>query len=260
MHNAPASLVIVVPVYKPQLNMLEQFSVDNLLARAPGRKIVFVAPQGLNERYYRERFPGLPFERFEDRFFASLAGYNEMMLSPMFYQRFAAHDFLLVHQTDALLFKDDLDGWMRSGHDYIGGPWPQGITLDAMVANASLYSDSALRLFVGNGGFSLRSVKKCIAVIAEAAELHFLWRTRCLYEDCFFAFAGAMTQQFSIPGADVASRFSLECQPAQFFAANGGVVPTGCHAWWKFDLPFWQKIMVLAAQQQPAMREAALAA
>jgi hypothetical protein len=61
-----------------------------------------------------------------------------------------------------------------------------------------------------------------------------------LNEDCFFAFAGLLSQDFKIPPVGVASHYSLEMQPAQYVNANAGQLPTGCHAWWKYDLPFWQ--------------------
>ncbi len=246
MDNAP-SLVITVPVYKPRLNLLEQFSVDRLVATAVGRVIVFCAPQGLALDYYRSRYPALRAERFDDGFFASIAGYNALLLSAAFYQRFADFDYLLVSQTDALLLKDDLDDWMRRGHDYIGAPWPHGMSLTLGAGAGGGGGAQKIQAFVGNGGFSLRAVRNSIAILRDAAALHDFWRARALNEDCFFAFAGVMTDQFSVPGAEVASRFALELEPARFYAANGDTLPTGCHAWWKYDLPFWQKAFVAHA-------------
>jgi hypothetical protein len=237
------SLAIVIPVYKPGLNLLEQFSVDYLLTKTPERKVIFVAPQDLNTSYYLERYPHIAFEHFPTQYFQSIAGYNGLLLSAAFYQRFDNYDYILIHQTDALLFKDNLDVWMDLGYDYIGAPWPQGMSLDLGNENAEVYHGTRFQAFVGNGGFSLRSVEKSIAILREAQMLHAFWLAHSLNEDCFYAFAGLLTEQFSIPTPEIASRFSLELQAEQYVSANQGEIPTGCHAWWKHDFPFWQRVI-----------------
>ena len=236
-------LAIVIPVYKPGLNLLEQFSVDYLLTKAPERKLIFVAPDGLHTAYYGERYPNIAFEHYPAHYFQSIAGYNELLLSASFYERFADYDYILIHQTDALLFKDNLDMWMNLGYDYIGAPWPQGMSLDLGNENTGLYQGTRFQAYVGNGGFSLRGIKKSIRILQDVQPLHAFWRSHQLNEDCFFAFAGLLTKQFAIPTPEVASRFALELQPEQYVNANQGEIPTGCHAWWKHDFPFWQRVI-----------------
>jgi Protein of unknown function (DUF5672) len=237
------SLVIVIPVYKATLNLLEQFSLDYLLTKVINRKLIFVAPEGLDTNYYLLRYPNITFEQFDSGYFASIAGYNELLLNADFYSRFLTYDYILIHQTDALLFKDNLDDWMGQGYDYIGAPWPLGMTLNFGPDDAAFFGATTLHSFVGNGGFSLRHIQKSIAILGEAQKLLTFWRTHRLNEDCFFAFAGLLHPTFSIPTPTVASRFALELEPEQYVAANQGDIPTGCHAWWKHDFPFWQKVI-----------------
>ncbi len=234
-------LAVLIPVYKPNLNLLEQFSIDYLLTKAPSRELVFVAPIDLDIVYYRTRYPCIQFEHFPAPYFVSFAGYNELLLSTLFYERFWRYDYILIHQTDALLFKDDLDAWMDLGYDYIGAPWPHGMSLRLAGDEEQIYGSSQFHAFVGNGGFSLRAVQRSISILDKAQPLHAFWRANLLNEDCFFAFAGLLTQDFTIPTLEIASRFSLEMQPEQYVNANAGQLPTGCHAWWKYDLPFWQR-------------------
>jgi hypothetical protein len=49
-------LTILIPVYKPGLNLLEQFSVDYLLTKALSRELKFVAPVDLNVANYLRAF------------------------------------------------------------------------------------------------------------------------------------------------------------------------------------------------------------
>jgi hypothetical protein len=237
------SLVIVIPVYKATLNLLEQFSLDYLLTKVIERKLIFTAPKGLEISYYLERYPHISFEQFDGHYFASIAGYNELLLNADFYARFASYEYILIHQTDALLFKDNLDEWMAHGYDYIGAPWPLGMTLNFGPEDAEFFGATTFHAFVGNGGFSLRRVQRSMAILNEASKLLAFWRTHRLNEDCFFAFAGLLHPVFSIPTTVVASKFALELQPEQYVTTNRGEIPTGCHAWWKHDFPFWQKVI-----------------
>ena len=68
-----------------------------------------------------------------------------------FYNGFRKYKFMLVHQLDAYVFKDDLLYWTKQGYDYIGAPWFEG--MDNAGTNASLLPE------IGNGGFSLRKIK-----------------------------------------------------------------------------------------------------
>jgi Protein of unknown function (DUF5672) len=239
------SLLIVIPVYKESLNLLEQFSLDYLLTKANDRAVTFIGPKGLDTRYYRERFPNNGYEMFDAAYFESIAGYNELLLNPDFYARFAQYDYILIHQTDALLFKDNLDDWMDAGYHYLGAPWPLGMTLNFGPDDAEFFGGGTFNAFVGNGGFSLRHVEKSRAILDEAGRLLAFWHRHKLNEDCFFAFAALLYPFFKVPAPSVASRFSLELEPEKYVATNQGEIPTGCHAWWKHDLPFWQKVIAV---------------
>ena len=237
------NVVILVPVYKSTLHHLEQFSVDHLLEKAPGREVRFIAPQSLERKYYRERYRGIKFEFFDDDYFLSVEGYNRLLLSVDFYRRFSDYDYLLIHQPDAILIKDDLDCWMSCDFDYLGAPWPTGITLDAYIDNADSLAGGNITAYVGNGGFSLRSVRKTISIIERCRELHAVWLSKQLNEDCFFAFAGVMTDEYRIPNQLVASTFSLEIGHDYYYSLNNQKFPTGGHAWWKFGLAYWQNVI-----------------
>ena len=237
------SVAIIIPIYKQTLNLLEQFSLDYLLTKAGGRKLIFIAPRSINADYYRQRYPAIEYSFHDDHFFSSVAGYNALLLDEKFYEHFLDYSFILIHQTDALLFKDDLDAWMHLGYDYIGAPWPQGMLLHLTAELAEHYKGTQFHAFVGNGGFSLRNVQKSIDIMQSESGLHKFWRINGLNEDCFFAFAGLLTDNFKIPPPTIAARFALEQTPADYVAANQGVIPTGCHAWLKYDLAFWQKVI-----------------
>ena len=235
------SLAIVIPIYKQRLNLLEQFSLDYLLTIAIGRKLFFVAPRSVNTDYYRQRYSTIQYSFHDDHFFSSIAGYNKLLIDKRFYEAFSSFKYILIHQTDALLLKDNLDDWSDLGYDYIGAPWPMAMILNLEPDHPFKRAGQRFEAFVGNGGFSLRSVARSIAIIQQAKELHSFWSERGLNEDCFFAFAQVLGESFSIPPVELASKFALEVNPRQYFESNNRQLPTGCHAWWKYDFAFWQE-------------------
>lgn len=236
-------LVILIPVYRAALNQLEQFSIDYLIARTTGRKLVFIAPESLDKTYYNQRYNDIEFITFDDRFFESITGYNHLLLDAEFYRAFADYDYMLIHQTDALLFHDNLDYWMDRRFDYIGAPWPNGVEVSLEVGRFSVGNGVNLKAYVGNGGFSLRSIQGAIAVLDELEDIKDYWLKCGSSEDLFFAFMGMVSDRFNIPNQMVASRFSLELNAEGYFKINDDEIPTGCHAWWKHGLEFWKGII-----------------
>ena len=46
-----------------------------------------------------------------------------LMLSPFFYESFLDFKYVLIHQLDVFIFKDELNYWCNQNYDYIGAPW-----------------------------------------------------------------------------------------------------------------------------------------
>jgi hypothetical protein len=113
-------------VYKQFPTTAEQASFLQLLAVLGGHDLYLVVPESLATEYYGGLFghgPRVAVERFADRYFRNIEGYNALMLSPDFYGRFSNYDYVLIYQLDAWVFKDELQYWCGQGYDYIGAPW-----------------------------------------------------------------------------------------------------------------------------------------
>lgn len=234
---------VVIPVYKAELDAMERFSLDYSLARLPGRDLFFVAPATLDLSYYVRHFPGVTVVRFDDSYFASIKGYNRLLLNPGFYQHFATHAFMLILQTDAILLKDDLDWWCAQPYDYVGAPWPDGLEIMVNVDVFGGANGKRVKTHVGNGGLSLRRNAKCISLLAEFPQATQMFLHTGSSEDIFFAIMGAQSTDFLMPNERVASRFALELKPEFYHAVNGGQPPMGGHAWWRYNQAFWEALL-----------------
>lgn len=250
------SCVIIIPVYK-KFELLEKFeakSFDNIVTTLKNWPIALVAPRGLDGQPYISRagFLGkeLLVERFEERFFEGIAGYNQLVLNAAFYERFGNYDYLLIAQTDSWIFSDDLSKWCAKGYDYVGAPWVNDSNLKKVINNRhkwvfqlSMQLQKALGFkkdwMVGNGGLSLRKIDSSIQVLSKFKKHLTKFHAN---EDLFFCvFIPLIYPFFRIPDSSEAMAFSFEMNPELFYELNGRRLPFGCHAWQKYNYDFWKK-------------------
>jgi hypothetical protein len=265
--------VVVIPVYKSVPDADEIQSLAQCLSILAAHPIVFVKPYGLDISPYAAVCAQFnqPVEEisFDDFYFQSIAGYNRLLLSKIFYSRFGDYDYMLIYQLDAWVFKDELMEWCAKAFSYIGAPWFVGE--DRSNANSDFME------YAGNGGFSLRRVPDFLKVlsmreITKSPTMvleeyrHFSWplwfirvpvmilrmlglrnnsnyeRSRfALNEDHYWAyFATKVNPAFKAARAKQAIAFAFECQPARMFELNNSRLPFGCHAWMKYDFNFWK--------------------
>lgn len=237
-------MIVLVPIYQSEPSALERHSLDYSLPRLVGRDIAFIGPDGLDLRWYRQRFPAVPFIGFDAAYFASIKGYNHLLLSPGFYERFAgSHEFMLILQTDAIVLRDELDQWAARPYDYVGAPWPDGVEIFVNLDRYGGAHGKKVRAHVGNGGFSLRRIRKTIALLHEFPQARDTFLRSGSSEDLFFALMGQLSTDYVLPGEITASHFALELQPSRYHAVNGGRLPMGGHAWWKYEPAFWARCL-----------------
>jgi len=190
--------------------------------------IRFAIPQK-NESSFIKQHPDWNYECFSDEYFTSVAAYSRMCLSTKFYERFAKYEYMLIYQPDAFVFSDKLMEFCAMGYDYIGAPvwrvtWP------------------GIKGRIGNGGFSLRKIKKFIDIIKQKKDIlvssdisEKMKEIMLTYEDAFWGYCGSTHSiDFSIPNVKVASTFSIACDVGRCYSRLcEDNLPFGCHGWLK---------------------------
>jgi hypothetical protein len=154
--------IIVISVYKEQPDQTELISLRQCLKILNKHCICIVIPANLDTTVYQSFFGeyNIPFkaESFDPSFFKDITGYNKLMLSKHFYDRFADFDYMLIYQLDAYVFRDELDDWCTKGYDFVGAPW--------MKVTGGLDEENS-----GNGGFSLRKITAFIKVFSHTGKM-----------------------------------------------------------------------------------------
>lgn len=269
--------VVVIPVYKP----FDQFTPAEIKAVLQCCRVLkqydlfFAGPASLPAAGYVQLAQTVKdkasYISFADHYFASVEGYNALLLSTVFYKAFTGYSHLLLYQPDAYVFKDELEHWCKKGYDYIGAPWFEGWT----------YPVSTNIIGVGNGGFSLRTPKKYIQLLKRVAvlkklkhvcnsldtkrfsffllfiklfnhyfklssneHLHYLDEAGIVNEDVFWGRnMGTMFTDFKVAPAEEALQFAFEANPSFLYQKNHQQLPFGCHAWEKHEPHFWQQFI-----------------
>lgn len=259
---------IVVPVYKEQFDASEQKSLDRLIDVLGGYPIHFVCPKSLSLINYSHRFGRVMTQRFPDKYFKSLDGYNNLLTNSEFYRSFSEYEYILIYHPDAYVFRDEMEYWLRMGYDYIGAP----------LYRFDGTSEPADYIGVGNGGFSLRRVAAHLRVLKtfrrvySRNEVYKWWskynfRGRLRYisylfrmnlpfggncheqfnkmrvnEDVFWGcLVGSVFNDFRVASFEDARQFSIEYNPRRLLELNANALPFGCHKWSSELLfPYWR--------------------
>lgn len=247
---------VVIPIYKNYFGDLEEKSFLQCMNVLKDYPVVLVQPDGLDNTYITGKFSNVIVENFSKDYFENISGYNELLLSPSFYERFSDSEFILIYQLDAFVFKDTLKEWCTKGYDYIGAPWI-ATQHNTIVAKILALFDSKKKkkrkqIFykVGNGGFSLRRVSSHYKIAKEQETFisDFLRaEKKAIYaiEDVFWSLkAPEFCKDFKIPGYKEALHFAIDRKPKIAFKLINEEIPFGCHGINKPKvIDFWKPIL-----------------
>ncbi|HMJ67954.1 MAG TPA: DUF5672 family protein [Cyclobacteriaceae bacterium] len=246
-------VAVVIPIYREKPLPLEIVSLARCCQVLSKYDIIFVCPDKLDVSWYREfcKEKGtISVESFDPGYFTGIEGYNRLLVSAKFYERFLKYDFILIHQLDAYVFDDTLEHWCALSLDYIGAPWIDiswheeyrgRVKVDIFKKQSFLLRqltkikwklknlDSRDSLRVGNGGLSLRKVKTFFDIASVAEKPEPLYN-----EDVFWSMYVALTHDdFRIADVKTAVSFCFDSKPAVCLSLNAGKLPFATHGWYR---------------------------
>jgi hypothetical protein len=266
MHQSTFSKVaiVIVPIYKPELSELEHISLAQCFKILSNYPIVAVKPKSMSMEQVDYNFNDVL--AFDDEYFEDVQGYNRLMLSSHFYKAFLEYEYMLIHQLDAFVFKDELLQWCDKGYDYIGAPWLRyaaypdiikeaknrlrnylHLNLNLKQPSSGLPTDWQFQNRVGNGGFSLRRTEAMCKICLDDCETIAYYNSReehYFNEDVFWSLeVNRKRKRLKIPDYKTATHFAIENSYKHGFQITSGKLPFGCHAWDK-HLSFWKPIFL----------------
>ena len=239
------TVAVVIPLYKTHPSSQEIYALNNNFTILKDYPRYIIAPLGFDITEYGDLLKTCKILYLAPHWFKSLSSYNRLMLTKMFYKLFIKYDYILILQPDALVFRDELKDWCAKGFSYIGAPWPQAKFVPPyffhgykMLRKILPFFNKPKKCYVGNGGLSLRNVKRSISVLQNHFFAVKIWGSQ---EDYFWAYYFLTDgENRSIPSEIEASKFSMELNAEQYYKNNGFQRPFGCHAYEKYNHIFTQ--------------------
>ncbi|MBR0163317.1 MAG: hypothetical protein IJQ12_01450 [Lachnospiraceae bacterium] len=234
---------VCVPVYKPFLNTFEEVALRQINAVLGGYDRYLVLPASLSYHYggLCDQFKEI---RIDDSFFESKESYSQLLLSVDFYRSFGDYEYILICQTDALVFNDKLSMFCDMGYDYIGAP-----------SRGGMYDE--MGMYVGNGGLSLRKVDSVTRILHEQEDVlkhSTMGDAFRSAEDVFFTYCGGREDiKFDVPDIMIAQSFAAEHNFNECLlklCINN--LPFGTHYWPQFNYQVWYHIVREMGYSVPA--------
>ncbi|WP_375436876.1 DUF5672 family protein [uncultured Hymenobacter sp.] len=252
--RSPSLVTVVIPIHKEEPSDLEKISLAQTLAVLHRYPITFMAPTGLDTAWYEATCQGkaqIFIERFEWHGWQAFA---ELMIAPVFYQRFLAYDYMLICHLDAFVFRDELAQWCALGHDYIGAViYNEGYIRPKTLLRSLVGYNSPS--YVGAGGFCLKKTSTFYRITSQHKRYinFFLWlnkkRQRIFLDDLFVSLHFPKLEPgFRIPPNSVAQQFGADYNKwaedqLPFTNQDNSTLPFGVHAWIQYNLDFWKPVL-----------------
>lgn len=226
-------LVVVIPIYRESLLVNELKAIDSYCSYFNDYDLFFVCSQSLNVERTQKKYPQIQYKRFKDEYFVSNKSYNALMFDISFYESFAGYKYLLIAQTDAIIYNPHkkIEEFMQLDMDYIGAPWyvspiqTEGV-FKYFIKRLIIHDSLALQC--GNGGFSMRKTSFCIELLKQTRLYRkIVWHFN---EDLFFSYVGKK-RGFYIADIEIGKSFCLEQKMKEMLLT--GEKPLALHAWEK---------------------------
>lgn len=240
MKEKTIRLATVVPIYKKEITKCERLSLETLSDNcAEDITIHFICPESFTIDDIEEWRQCLGDRevvctQLEDYWFENVDRYSELMLSEdLWCNVLDDYDYVCIFQTDCLAFggySQTLKRLASEGWDYVGSP---------IISNTSMWKTSPT---CGNGGLSLRKVKKMIEIAQNKTILDDLRKDDRYnkYEDLCICEGYASKRFIDKPSWKEAMEFAFDMNPDTLYNIKKSLPSAGCHAFGK-NIPFWKE-------------------
>lgn len=260
MNIKKEEVIIVVPIYKMDIDKTEEISLCQLFRVLDKYDISFVAPMGLEIDFEILKGRKYQVEYFACDYFKDIEGYSNLCTSEEFYKRFSTYKFMLLYQLDAFVFKDSLLDYCNKDFDFIGAPVPY-----------VFWKEMDTR--IGNGGFSLRKISTMLEISKRKYEILGIIKDKkspkaveelIRNEDKFIAFSLRILKDDGVnikfPSESEAFRFSTEFNIDNCYKNIEKQIPFGTHRWHKYRFDTWWPIIekygyTLSDEEKKYLRE-----
>ena len=110
---------VVIPILNPQINPTEEKLLHHCLETLQNYPLIFITYQGADLSIIKEHNEEIDVIYFPEKYFRSRNELARLFLLEEFYERFNWCEFLLIHELNSWVIKDELHYWCKQGYDYL---------------------------------------------------------------------------------------------------------------------------------------------
>lgn len=216
---------VLIPMYQPRLNGVEQTAFDNIYNSLSGHNVTLLKPHSLDFRHLKKDYPQLAVQSFDESYFQGFNPFNRLMLSDEFYERFSDFEYLLIAKLDVYIFGDALSGFCAKGYDYISTPY---IGQHSWIARLLAKDKGAADRIGGNPSIALRKVDSHLEALKKYDERRKYYLENQIDERLFWQ---TEVPEFKLADNQESLSFAFGQHPKQCYLLNGNKLPFACCNW-----------------------------
>jgi hypothetical protein len=110
---------VIIPILDPQINPTEEKLLQHCLETLHNYPIIFITYQGADLSIVQEHNREIDVIYFPQHYFQSRDHLAVLFLMEDFYDRFNWCEFLLIHELNSWVIRDELHYWCKQGYDYL---------------------------------------------------------------------------------------------------------------------------------------------
>jgi hypothetical protein len=110
---------VLVPILNPVLSSFEKKILDHCALTLRKYSLIFVVSEDAEVNELKESYRHADFITFNEKYFASRGALASLFLMEGFYERFSWCEFLLIHELNSWVVKDELHYWCKQGYDFL---------------------------------------------------------------------------------------------------------------------------------------------
>ncbi|KAA0991601.1 DUF5672 family protein [Dyadobacter aurulentus] len=152
---------VVIPILNPEIDPTEERILHHCLETLHQYPLIFITFEGADLSIVKEHNEDIDVIYFPKKYFQSRDHLASLFLMEDFYDRFNWCDFLLIHELNSWVVRDELYYWCKQGYDYLtAAPYfdnpgkisdhilkrLSGLTTDEKILFGNGYTDNGLYL------------------------------------------------------------------------------------------------------------------
>ncbi|MCF0070368.1 hypothetical protein LZD49_07785 [Dyadobacter sp. CY261] len=174
-------VTVIIPILETRIDPTEEKLLHHALNILSEHPIVFIAGEGTDLSVVHEHAEHIDVVHFPKRFFESRQHLAPLFLMQDFYERFNWCDFLLIHELNSWVIKDELHYWCKQGYDYFKASplLPDPANAPSLLKRVTGLSDEEKRLYgsgyTGNGLYLCR-IERMTGILKSKRQLAHQYR------------------------------------------------------------------------------------